>query len=401
MTTERARLTGRLGRKSPSGLEAPQAALLLQLAFLLLPGVHGWHNAGARSQLGRTSRQNVCWNGPGLDWGGQPWDQLGQDKIPKPPAGVGVEHNVFVAGEGCRRCVVGTTCTFQLRFASSKLFDTSIMLYHEIMITLHGPALVHAYAVPHGGLLRGERTVNYHVSYKAWDAGNYTVAIQGDCSRDGGKVGSHQLAAFPVVVEEPSDATSGAGGLVGGQEQAEGEGFWAKLMQARKRLTGNTPGGVATDAWGRWKRQEGVATDHTAGQRYLVRNAPRSGKVDSRGFHDNMFWTHRNAATNASLQLNFYWLGGIYTNQDKNCNRDPKEFKGYPTVPATSDVVVIEGAHWSFQATRYEDACMTEDPEGKATQDFHYSCEYANHEHMRGVVGEIITRNFIRSLLVL
>eukprot|EP00897_Mesotaenium_endlicherianum_P009837 jgi/Mesen1/8882/ME000532S08276 len=354
----------------------------------------------------RMLREVVCWNGPAIELGGTPVGSVRENYAG--PWG-GPEHRVSVTGDGCARCQAGATCTFFLHFASGAYFDTHISIMREVMVTLTGPSVVYARAVPHHTLDKGDSS--YLVSYRAWDAGTYTLAVSSDCSRvsNDPTLSSHVLVSLQVAVSDaaaeaanpaPSGSdeggegkgegggvagdSGGEGPVVGEQEEAGGPaaierlpcefGEYARWVLGAHELANGQAGGGGGSPW-LFKPYRCAADNFVRPEEFVTRLAERgvreisfigdshmrsvsrhlqfllSGTFEA-DRHGNTMWDFRDPATGGTLRVNYYWVDGIYQNGKHGCtNRGmyTGNIDTFPVYSPTSDVIIVNGAAWSFE----------------------------------------------------
>ncbi|CAI5950225.1 unnamed protein product [Closterium sp. NIES-64] len=134
---------------------------------------------GSNSSADRASLHHVCWwsgdhGGYTADSPNAPWlVERGEGEAERRVPG-----GVVVVGEDCARCAAGRLCSFTIAVHRPAHWDVPrySAFKGELLVSLHGPATLQA---------RVARVDNdprrMLVTYRAWDAGEYTVVVRDSC----------------------------------------------------------------------------------------------------------------------------------------------------------------------------------------------------------------------------
>ncbi|CAI7761058.1 unnamed protein product [Closterium sp. NIES-53] len=219
-----------------SALSAIFTDSTLHLPAYPYPG-GGTATSNSNSSADRASLHHVCWWSG--DYGGYTADSPNAPWLLERGEGEAerrVPGGVVVVGEECARCVAGRMCSFTIAVQRPAHWDVPrySAFKGELLVSLHGPATLQARVVRIDNDPR-----RMLVTYRAWDAGEYTVLVRDSCGTLNYSMHhshhSHNIANWTLLLAPnpptalsplpPLDAAPAVG--VGGGEVSGGAGTGA------------------------------------------------------------------------------------------------------------------------------------------------------------------------------
>ncbi|GBG80221.1 hypothetical protein CBR_g30588 [Chara braunii] len=263
------------------------------------------------------------------------------------PPHVGTLEDYMISIDMGGDCVKGFECKFTL---TTKLYYTAVAFNREIMVLLDGPELL----VPDI-----ENTVTYRTwcaSFWPWAAGAYNVQIRSDCA------GILMATSFSLVVHEPNVSVAEQNERRPASPCEKGtRGRWFRTpsgVYVWKTWEECDPDRAQPSNWVALLNSRGIREINFVGDSHLrvlsqhLRTLVEGGfSLNHVGYHGDIFHTIV-GENGTSLTLNFYWVDGIYLNNEFGCiNRGM--FSGrqgeFPSnISQTADILISNSAAWTW-----------------------------------------------------
>ncbi|GJP41434.1 hypothetical protein CLOM_g1113 [Closterium sp. NIES-68] len=327
---------------------------------------------------------------------------------------------VVMFGSGCAGCVAGQWCSFEIeiRPPAKWVFPVTEAFLDYLIVELWGPSIAYADVKR-----EGSDNKRWKVSYRVWDAGEYTATVTSGCSTLNytsrfAQQGIEPFANWTLSVSHPfaNDPSSlrdfaklPANPLPNPESGTKKAGKRGKAGGEAERILAQGAGGAEGEAeGGDWREEaevewtEAPCDQAVAGRWLYVEDAyrwrfypcaaplpPPSQWVEAlqeRGIReisfvgdshqrflmlfinylvmhdvDDALWKyHGDIVINLPppkkrrdlqpLRLNFYWVDGMYQNDEYGCIRRgfwSHRNNTFPDLSKSADVTIIDGGFWA------------------------------------------------------